>query len=158
MDVIAFSKSELDRNGLVLANRRRLRKQDLTTELICLSNFKSLSRTNPKFFTLDLTKPVREVAFKHWSTSGQKNLVHLVAIWSKKKSKNCEIILQFKISVFYVNICSVVIYFCDQSCIFSIITPVFSVTWSSEIILICWFTAQETFLIIINVENSCAAQ
>ncbi len=52
-----------------------------------------------------------------------------------------------------------VIYFCDQSCIFSIITPVFSVTWSSEIILICWFAAQETFLIIINVEkNSCAAQ
>ncbi len=45
-----------------------------------------------------------------------------------------------------------------RSCIFSIITPVFSVTWSSEIILICWFAAQETFLIIINVEDSCAAQ
>ncbi len=28
----------------------------------------------------------------------------------------------------------------------------------SEIILICWFAAQETFLIIINVENGCAAQ
>ncbi len=27
----------------------------------------------------------------------------------------------------------------------------------SEIILICWFTAQETFLIINNFENSCAA-
>ncbi len=27
----------------------------------------------------------------------------------------------------------------------------------SEIILICWFAAQETFLIIINFENSCAA-
>ncbi len=27
----------------------------------------------------------------------------------------------------------------------------------SEIILICWFAAQETFLIIINVENGCAA-
>ncbi len=40
-----------------------------------------------------------------------------------------------------------------QSCIFSIITPVFRVTWSSEIIIICWFAAQETFLIIINVEN-----
>ncbi len=48
--------------------------------------------------------------------------------------------------------------FCDQSCIFSIITPVFSVTWSSEIIIICWFAAQETFLIIISVENSCAAE
>ncbi len=45
-----------------------------------------------------------------------------------------------------------------QSWIFSIITPVFSFTWSSEIILICWFAAQETFLIIINVENSCAAE
>ncbi len=42
-----------------------------------------------------------------------------------------------------------------QRCIFSIITPVFSVTWSSEIILICWFAAQQTFLIIINVQNSC---
>ncbi len=38
-----------------------------------------------------------------------------------------------------------------RSCIFSIISAGFSVTWSSEIILICWFTAQETFLIIINV-------
>ncbi len=44
-----------------------------------------------------------------------------------------------------------------QSCIFSIITPVVSVTQSSEIIIIYWFTAQETFLIMINVENSCAA-
>ncbi len=26
----------------------------------------------------------------------------------------------------------------------------------SEIILICWFAAQETFLIIFNVENRCA--
>ncbi len=40
-----------------------------------------------------------------------------------------------------------------RSCIFSIITPVFSVTWSSEIIIICWFTAQDTFLININVVN-----
>ncbi len=40
----------------------------------------------------------------------------------------------------------------------SIIRPVFSVTWSSEIILIYWFTDQETFLIIINVKNSCAAE
>ncbi len=28
----------------------------------------------------------------------------------------------------------------------------------SEIILICWFAAQKTFLFIISVENSCAAQ
>ncbi len=32
-----------------------------------------------------------------------------------------------------------------RSCIFSIITAVFSVTWSSEIIIIYWFTAQEHF-------------
>ncbi len=44
-----------------------------------------------------------------------------------------------------------------QSCIFIIITPVFSVTWSSEIIIIYWFAAHETFLIIINVDNSRAA-
>ncbi len=43
-----------------------------------------------------------------------------------------------------------------QSWIF-IITPVFSVTWSSEIILIYWFPAQETILIIINLEKSSAA-
>ncbi len=42
-----------------------------------------------------------------------------------------------------------------QSWIFSIITPVSSVTWSSEIIY--KFDAQETF-IIINVENSFSAQ
>ncbi len=40
-----------------------------------------------------------------------------------------------------------------HSCIFSIITAVFSVTWSSEIIIIYWFASQETFLIIINVEK-----
>ncbi len=40
-----------------------------------------------------------------------------------------------------------------RSCIFSIIPPVFSVTWSSEIIIICGFAAQETFLIIIKVEK-----
>ncbi len=64
--------------------------------------------------------------------------------------------VKIKKDVLHVNKWSNVIYFCDQSWIFSIITPVFSVTWSSEIILICWFTAQETFLIISNVENSCA--
>ncbi len=36
-----------------------------------------------------------------------------------------------------------------RSWIFSIITPVFSVTWSSEIIRIWWFAALETFIIII---------
>ncbi len=38
-----------------------------------------------------------------------------------------------------------------QSWFISTITPVFRVTWSSEIILICWFDVQETSIIIINV-------
>ncbi len=62
---------------------------------------------------------------------------------------NLEILLQFKIAVFYCNTFLNEMYLCGQSWIFSIITPVFSVTWSSEIILICWFTAQETVLIFI---------
>ncbi len=45
------------------------------------------------------------------------------------------------------NIFYNVIDFYDKSWIFSIITPVFSVTWSSEIIIIYWFAAQETCLI-----------
>ncbi len=61
-----------------------------------------------------------------------------------KYRKSSQILLQFKIAVFNVN----VIYFCDRSCIFSIITPVFSVTWSSEIIIICWFAAQ--LLLVLN--------
>ncbi len=45
-----------------------------------------------------------------------------------------------------------------QSWIIRIITPVFRVSHDpSEIIMIYWFAAQETFLIIINVENSYAA-
>ncbi len=79
-------------------------------------------------------------------------------LFDQKYCKNLKYFFKFQTAVFYVNICYDVIYFCDQSCIFSIITPVFSVTWSSEIIIIYWFAAQETFLIIINVENSCAAQ
>ncbi len=43
-----------------------------------------------------------------------------------------------------------------QTWIFNIVTPVFSVTYPLEVILICWF-GQDTFLIIVNVENSCAA-
>ncbi len=44
-------------------------------------------------------------------------------------------------------------WFLMHSCIFSIIPPVFSVTWSSEIIIIYWFSAQETFSIIAKVET-----
>jgi len=56
------------------------------------------------------------------------------------KKKNCEILIQFKVTVFYLYI------FILQS----------SVSHDpSEIILICRFDAQEAFLIIINVKNSC---
>ncbi len=72
-------------------------------------------------------------------------------LFDQKYCKNSEMLLKFKLAVFCLNICSNIIYFCDQSCIFSIITAVFSVTWSSEIIIIYWFAAQQTFLIIINV-------
>ncbi len=73
----------------------------------------------------------------------------------------CEKLLQCKklFSIYRYNIlyCKVSFIPVMQCCIFIIITPVFSVTWSSEIIIIYWFTAQETFLIIINVDNSRAA-
>ncbi len=49
------------------------------------------------------------------------------------------------------NVFLYVIYICDQIWIFTSHD-------SSEIILICCFAAQETFLIIINDENSCAAK
>ncbi len=60
-----------------------------------------------------------------------------------------EILLQSKIGAFYFNIFSNVFF------------PWFQQPVShepSEIILICWFYAQETFIIIIiNAENSCIA-
>ncbi len=43
-----------------------------------------------------------------------------------------------------------IIYSCDDK-------AEFCVTWSSEIIIIFWFASEEIFLIIISVENSCAA-
>ncbi len=45
-----------------------------------------------------------------------------------------------------------------QSWIFCIISPVFSVTWSFRNLFNKLFADQETYLIIINVENSCAAK
>ncbi len=45
-----------------------------------------------------------------------------------------------------------------RSCIFSIITPVFSVTWSSEISTIYWFATKKIYEnITVIAENSCAA-
>ncbi len=58
-------------------------------------------------------------------------------LFDQKYSEKCEILLEFN-TEFSVWICENVIYFCDQSCIKCSITAVFSVTWSSEII-ICWF-------------------
>ncbi len=51
-----------------------------------------------------------------------------------------------------------IIYFCEGKAeLLSAISPVFSVTWSfrNHLVLISLFSAQETFLIIINVENTC---
>ncbi len=48
-------------------------------------------------------------------------------------------------------------YCCDQSWISASLLQ-YSVSYDpSEIILICWFSVQEIFLIIISVENSCVA-
>ncbi len=71
-------------------------------------------------------------------------------IWSKY-IKNCNIVK------FYDNLKYRMSIFIDLNWVFSIISAIFSVTWSSEIMLICWFAAQEAFMIIVNVENSCAA-
>ncbi len=63
-----------------------------------------------------------------------------VFIWLKySKICNIVILLEIKITVFYFNIQLNTIYSCDQSWIFSIITPVFSVTWSfrNHNMLIC---------------------
>ncbi len=87
------------------------------------------------------------------STTGQKSRInHIFNVLKQillclprlmeKISNIVKSLLQFQITVFHLSMLSNVIYFCDQSCIFSIITPVFSVTWSSEIIKICWFAAQ----------------
>ncbi len=54
--------------------------------------------------------------------------------------------------VFYFNLFKNVIYSCDGK-----VRQLLLRSSVSEIVLICWFGAQETFLIIIIVENSCAA-
>ncbi len=81
--------------------------------------------------------------------------VHLI----KKYSKNSNIVKCY----YNLNCCFLfeyVIYSCNVKLNFQhhYIITVFSVTWSSEIILICWFAAQQTFLIIINAEHSCPAK
>ncbi len=80
-----------------------------------------------------------------------------IVVYVTNKTWNLYIYIYIYIYTYIdLNLFEDVMYSCDQRWIFSIITHVFSVTWS-EISLICWFAAQEAFLIIINVENSCAA-
>ncbi len=57
-------------------------------------------------------------------------------------------------NVFYWNIFKNVIYSCD---LFKAEFPASLLQSSVSVNLICWFAALETFLIIIHVENSCAA-
>ncbi len=80
-----------------------------------------------------------------------------IMLTKAKCSNNSNIVKYYynlKETVFYLNILKKVIYSSDQSWIFSIITPVFSVTWSfrnhSNMLIWCSF-------LIINVENICAA-
>ncbi len=72
------------------------------------------------------------------------------------KLKDCEILFQFIITVFYLNIYSNVFLWCKAEFSASLLQSSLSHD-PSEITLIRWFSAQETFLIIINVENSYAA-
>ncbi len=65
-------------------------------------------------------------------------------------------LLQFKIAVFCCNTFKNVINSCDGKAEFSEAITLISCD-PSEIILIYRFAAHETFLIIINVKNSCAA-
>ncbi len=59
-------------------------------------------------------------------------------------------------TIYYLNIFNLFIYSCDSKAELSLLQS--SVSHDpSEIILICWFGAQETFTIIINVKNGCAA-
>ncbi len=53
--------------------------------------------------------------------------------------------------------CNLLLWYNQQISIFSIITPVFMSHDPSQISLIYWLAAQETFLVIITDENSCVA-
>ncbi len=61
---------------------------------------------------------------------------------------------KFKTTIFYVNIFWNVIYSCDGKSDFLALLLQSSVSHDpSEIILICWFATQKTFLNIINIEK-----
>ncbi len=84
----------------------------------------------------------------------------ILHLFGQKKShivKYYDITIQFKITVFYFNIFENVIYSWVDTAEFSAaVTSVSHIP--TEIIIICRFAAQETFLIIIHIENSCAAR
>ncbi len=63
----------------------------------------------------------------------------------------CEILLQFKVTLFCFKMYFIPLLLCKAE-FSAVITPVSHDP--SEIILICWFADQETFLIIVNVKNS----
>ncbi len=69
--------------------------------------------------------------------------------------KKPEILLQFKITIFYFNIWSVMAKLNFQQSLLQSLVSIYP----SEIILICWYGTQDFFIIIIiiNFENSCAA-
>ncbi len=80
---------------------------------------------------------------------------HQSSIYSIKNTVKIAILLQFKITAFYLNIYFKCDLFLRCKAEFSSQLLQSSVSHDApEIILICWFTAQETFLIIINVKNS----
>ncbi len=81
----------------------------------------------------------------HCNVITKKKVKNWLDNWMDLHANNiyCISIYCLKMTIFYLNI-----FLHDQSCIFSIITPVFSVTWSSEIILICLFAAQKHFLLL----------
>ncbi len=79
------------------------------------------------------------------------SMLHLFDLFRTKKVNIITII------VFYLNTFTVqVIFWCNAEFTASFLQSSVS-NDPSEIIIICWFAAQETLIIIINVENSCVA-
>ncbi len=86
------------------------------------------------------------------------SFAHQGCIYLIKIRKYYETLLQSKTNVFFFNLFVKYNLFLWCKAEFSASLLQSSVSHDpSEIILICWFAAQETFLIINNAENSCAA-
>jgi len=82
---------------------------------------------------------LKEVSYAHLTC------IYLIKNTEKKKQWYCEILIQFKWMVFYLNILPNIIYFWCKSEFSSAITPVFSVTWSFR---------NHTYLYIISTDPS----